>query len=111
MRKLFTLIAALMLYTGAQAQQYSCSELMEYVEDSGNHVWTDGVIGSDAIDWAWTYEIDGNYYVIIEFKSSTQKYLYGGISYSDAYDFYFANGSEKGEAFWKYIQHNKLNCY
>ena len=111
MKKLITLIVALLLYTGAQAQQYSCYEIMEHIKENGSETYTDAVIGSDAIDWAWTYEYDGSYYVIIEFKTSSQHYIYGPIDWSDAYDFYFASGSEKGKAFWKYIQHRQLNCY
>lgn len=114
MRKLFTLIAALMLYTSAQAQQVSCYELADLVTTKGYYQASDSFYSSSALSSITWYEVDGNYYALVQFTSSYTKYVYGG--FSSYYDYskvrnYIKNADSAGRAFHNSLGQYQLSCY
>ena len=112
MRKLLlTAVMAIGMLYSAQAQNYTCSEVYNYVVNNyDNHSGGMTYITSSAlyeVDW---YEVDGTNFAVVEFTSSSSKYIFCGISDYDKLMFEIEAIGSGGKSYWKYIQPYKCNC-
>ncbi|WP_430399933.1 hypothetical protein [Flavobacterium sp.] len=105
----------------SNAQDMSCTELMEFIEDEGSYYSN---VSNFTMNSSWLYKVtcysyDYKYYVIAEIKEneysySTKKYVFCNIPYSNWRDFKngdIFNKSTHGERFHKYIKDYLCNCY
>lgn len=105
-----------------QAQDVSCTDLMEFVQDKGYRKATVSSIQLMHSSWlkeVVAYSIENTIVVIAEIKRdewgiNTKKYVFCGIPSSNWDAFYlglYDTNSTYGERFRKYVFDYKCDCY
>jgi len=67
-------------------------------------------MNSSALDYIALYEFDGSYYTVVEFTSSSKKYIYCDVSRSDWDNFVDNDLDSYGESFHAYLNRSSCNC-
>ena len=90
----------------------SCTELKHLVMDSGDKIESldDSDMNSSALEYIALYEYDGSYYIIVEFTSSSKKYIYCDINKSDWNNFTSNDQDSYGESFQIYLRNSTCSC-
>ena len=91
----------------------SCDELLQLVQNDGSRLeyLDQSDMNSSALDYIALYEYDGVYYVVIEFTSSSQEYIYCDIS-RNYWDAFVENEDNSfGSGYHNYIRpYTSCNC-
>ena len=88
--------------------ELSCHELLKLVKDEGyrKEYLDSSDMNSSALDFVALYEYDGVYYVIVEFTSSSQQYIYCDIN-KRYWDAFVENEEDSyGSGYYNYIRPN-----
>ena len=90
----------------------SCTEILKTVVDNGDLIsdLDDSDMNSSALDYIALYEYEGLYYLVVEFTSSSKKYVYCDINYGDWNDFVDNAGDSYGESFHENLNYSNCNC-
>ncbi len=96
----------------ADIADMSCTEILETVVDDGDLIsdLDDSDMNSSALDYIALYEYEGLYYLVVEFTSSSKKYVYCDINYGDWNEFVDNAGDSYGESFNEYLTNSNCNC-
>jgi len=99
-------------YDAADISNMSCSEILETVVDNGDLLseLTSSEMDSEALDYIALYEYENMYFVIVEFTSSNQQYVYCDIAYNAWNNFIDNAGDSYGSSFNEYLTHSNCNC-
>ncbi len=90
----------------------SCIEILATIVDNGDLIsdLNDSDMNSSALDFIALYEYKGLYYLVVEFTSSSKKYVYCDINYSDWNNFIDNAGDSYGESFNDHLGYSSCNC-
>ncbi len=118
MRTIILVIFAICMAGTVKGQDYSCEEVMEYVQDNGYEDWSRNFYGSSWVKSVTVYELDGTYYAVIDIKKSkgsysSKEYIYCGIPESAIRKMRYQFGSA-GESMWENVirqVRTPCNCY
>lgn len=85
-----------------------CDELLELIQSEGDRIQylDDGDMNSDALYKVELYEYDGIYYVIIQFQSGSQEYIYCDINKSYWNRFVDNDDDSYGSGYHNWIRPN-----
>ncbi|WP_106793056.1 hypothetical protein [Aquimarina sp. Aq78] len=122
MKKIFLkaiLLSFLSSTPNIQAQEISCSELIDFIKTKGYYT---GKIDSYILDSSWLYKVTTytyNYKTFIiamikrnEYTSSIDTYIFCGVPSSNWNNFKHGGYNDSyGKRFHKYIMEYKCNCY
>ncbi|MBP6234509.1 MAG: hypothetical protein KA536_00140 [Saprospiraceae bacterium] len=90
----------------------TCDELIKLVVDDGDKIQSLDAsdMNSSALDYIALYEYDGSYYTIVEFTSSSKKYIYCDINKSDWNNFISNDQDSYGGSFHTYLSNSTCSC-
>ena len=90
----------------------SCDDLMYLVMDNGYRIQSLDAsdMNSSALDYIALYEYEDTYYTVVEFTSSSKKYIYCDVSRSDWDNFVDNDLDSYGESFDEYLNKSSCNC-
>lgn len=118
MKIALTLISFTLFVNLLSAQDVSCSELVQFIEQEG---WEKGSLNSFQLDSEWLYSVtaysyDYKTFVVAEIKQgwSTNTYIFCGVPDSNWNNFSawsISGDVSYGERFHRYIMDYTCNCY
>ena len=122
MKKFLLTILFILAFIGAKAQEVSCEDLKNFIEEKGMYQYS---LSNITLKSSWLYKVtcysyDMKYYVIAEIKANeysytTKSYIFCGIPYSNWSNFKngynYSDSRTYGERFHAYIIDYQCNCY